>query len=587
MRRLVVVALFALLFSAAPCFAAGGPCPTGATYGPNSNATLASMGVTSCFFVAATGSDTNTGTSEAIPWLHAPGMINCASNCKITPASGTGIIFHGGDTWHFGNSSLSPYAGTPAGSPTCGVGGTTTCSWEILSSGTSSNPIYWGVDQTWFNAAVCGASWCRPIMNADNPLSTTGVTSCMFPQGTFVMFAVNFFNFNQVDNMEFTGLCWNGNQSNSNEHICCATFLNSSAGQNTLSNLYIHGWTHPTFSCSMSGGEPTGNCDGTVALQGVYITYNNVIDGADTDGVSLTGIFGDNTAGSAVFQNVIRNLANGMITAHTHDLHSNLFERMSQSGDGVSHTNGYEYNAEPASDNVVYNNVLRNIFLVGSGEVQQMAPVGGFTDYYFNNILYAISSNAQYFDLCASGSGSGCGSTGYTINIFNNTWVFPATIAAGGVPPLFSGSTVNFINNHCLFPGGGVSTACVNSAGILSQTTNIVQDTLLGATCYNASETFAYSPTASNCATAGAGTNEQSLCSALTGSADPVLQAAGTACMSDTGYACAYNTANHSVSCPARPVVARPTGSANWDVGAYQVASAPPNMPSGLAATPH
>ena len=33
------------------------------------------------YYIAANGSDSNNGTSKTTPWLHAPGMPNCTSNC--------------------------------------------------------------------------------------------------------------------------------------------------------------------------------------------------------------------------------------------------------------------------------------------------------------------------------------------------------------------------------------------------------------------------------------------------------------------------------------------------------------------------
>jgi hypothetical protein len=73
----------------------------------------------------------------------------------------------------------------------------------------------------------------------------------------------------------------------------------------------------------------------------------------------------------------------------------------------------------------------------------------------------------------------------------------------------------------------------------------------------------------------------QSLCTAILA----FNSAAGTACQSATGYACSYNTSNHTVSCPALTLVGRPA-SAAWDTGAYQGATAI-QPASGLKATPH
>ena len=111
--------------------------PHGANYlnttNPTSSlVTLASQGITNCFYIAANGSGSNNGTSETTPWLHAPGMTSCAAaRPSIRPGGGTGCIFRGGDTWHFGNSGASPY----------------TNGWNWTWNGTSqSAPIYVGVD---------------------------------------------------------------------------------------------------------------------------------------------------------------------------------------------------------------------------------------------------------------------------------------------------------------------------------------------------------------------------------------------------------------------------------------------------------
>ncbi len=136
MRFVLIVVLF---FIAGKAFAQGGSCPTAAAYGAKGNATLSSLGVTSCVYVAANGSDSASGTSESSPWLHAPQMPTCSNQCaslKLGP--GIGIILRGGDTWHEGNSGASPYTGGTWGF-NAGSG----------PSGTSSSPIYVGVDQSW------------------------------------------------------------------------------------------------------------------------------------------------------------------------------------------------------------------------------------------------------------------------------------------------------------------------------------------------------------------------------------------------------------------------------------------------------
>jgi hypothetical protein len=106
---------------------------------------------------------------------------------------------------------------------------------------------------------------------------------------------------------------------------------------------------------------------------------------------------------------------------------------------------------------------------------------------------------------------------------------------------------------------------------------------------YTSSQTYVFSPTSSGSPTAGSGANKSSFCSSLATASvtDAYLTDAATACASDTRYACTYNTLTHTLTCPARTVVARPA-SAAWDVGAYQFStSSAPQAPGSLQATPH
>src|SRR6202521_3609120 len=157
MARVFRTAIWMACFlCAGSAFAAGGSC----------NSIPVPSGVGSCFYISASGADTNSGTSEATPWLHSPGMKNCSNTCAgVTPAAGLGFIFRGGDTWHFGNPSASPYAGVVTN---CDFNHGESAGLCLASQhGSSGNPIYYGVDPAWFS----GASWSRPILTADNPLT--------------------------------------------------------------------------------------------------------------------------------------------------------------------------------------------------------------------------------------------------------------------------------------------------------------------------------------------------------------------------------------------------------------------------------
>ena len=523
---------------------------------------------TTYYVCAATGSpcnasDSNAGTSKTATWLHAPGMSAAIShplayyNSNTGAASGDQIIFRGGDTWHFGNSSASPYVGS----------GSTGWTLPEINQGnfSSGRTLYIGVDQTWYNSAVCGASWCRPILNGDNPTSTTAVASCAYDQSnyTFVIGANRFYV--TFDNFEFTGECWSGNTSS-------LTYLWASANtypttNNTFSNLYFHGWTHTAFNCA-SGGT----CNGGTAISNASVSATSalgdqyvgiVVDGSDSDGASGAGMYG---GGYDIHNSVFRYNCNAVITNNTHLFHDNVIEYINKCADNVSHSNGVEFNTEAQLTNAVYNNIYRHFLWPAASQEVTMWEVPYSQDYVFNNLVYDTPSNANYWDMVAGSQGFG--SEG-NANVFNNTFQMAAD---GSIMSIGVNLTLNFVNNQCISPDGGTPTSCAggntpNGQGTVNQKTNIVQSTSAAlAQGYTSSETLPYSPSSSNGSTVGAGTNEGSYCSALSTAG---LSAAATACQSATGYACAYSTVTHSVSCPAASLNARPSSGA-WDIGAYQ-----------------
>ena len=185
MGRIWQIACFLVL--ALPAFAAGGSCPSGNNaIDPNTQAAipLANVGITgeitgsitSCFYASkqSGASDSNNGTSESTPWLHIPGQSGCSANCAATtPTAGEAFILRGGDTW----------------TATTDMNG---LSWAY--SGNSSHVLYvGGGDLTWYNSSVCGASYCRPIFNA-NSVTTNN------------MFNLANVNWNVIDNIEVTGM---------------------------------------------------------------------------------------------------------------------------------------------------------------------------------------------------------------------------------------------------------------------------------------------------------------------------------------------------------------------------------------------
>jgi hypothetical protein len=576
MARLIRIAiLMTCILFAGRAYAAGGACPSGANYTNPADAngplvTLASLGVKNCYYVAASGSDSNSGTSEGSPWLHAPQMPNCSSNCATVQSGGvppgTGIILRGGDTWHFGNSGASPYTGG---------------SWNFNSGqtpdGTSANPIYAGVDQSWFS----GGAWTRPILNGDNPLSTSAVGSCAYQIGSVNEFIIlDARKYIIVDNFELTGLCQQ--KVGQPGHYDVYFSYGSAGGPVYFLNNYVHGDTHVPFAGSNGSPSCTGSnvCFNISVFEGSAsggeIVAKNVIDMSDSEPVG-TGLC------KGGFANVSYNVflyTSQCITVGMHLFHDNLYGNFYENG----HSNVLESNnvADASGTNAVYNNVFFQLETAGpahGGVALWPSPPVGTTDYFFNNLMYAVGQ-MEVFNVGQNGLNQGA------IVVFNNT--FQINSGQGFIFGCQSHYVHPFtaVNNLYIVDGTAYSTPCSG----LSDVTNLsMSNSTAKSKGFTASQNYAYSPTSSSSPTAGTGTNNATFCSALSIAASnlPTLSDAALACQSDTSYACTYATSSHTVSCPSRTVVARPMNTA-WDKGAYQSSgtqASGPNPPSNLTAT--
>ena len=579
MRRLIATSVFALvtvLTTSGSSFAAGGMCPPGVP-----------SGITSCFFISAVGADTNTGTSEAASWLHAPGMTNCASTCASTiPAAGEGFIFKGGDTWHFGNSGASPYVGA------CSQYAATCWLWQW--GGSSGSPIYIGVDKSWFT----GGSWTRPIMTGDNPLSTSVVASCSYDESGLVWMLLDgpTVNYVTVDNFEWPGKCWSvsGYGSNAGSSIYDYQGLN-----NSFINNYFHGWT--LTAGAIDNNEMINGNDPTLA-SGTTISYN-VFDGSDSSQgtTALACQYAVNgspcTSGMAigidaynVDHNVFRYLSNGWIAGNTHDVHDNLFEYLynpitgcwSSTGKNCSsgpndgpHPNIFntDGNASGVTD-YFYNNVVRNNFQnVG---MWFNVPVGL---YFFNNVVWGSGSIGPQNCVTINNNTS----SAVSVYVYNNTFDFPCTFRfdqANGPAPAFNG-TAYFENNHLIgYANLGALRLCDTGATctFTDRGSEIVQtESTANGQGYVTGNNYA--PTLITNATVGAGANLTSSCSTF--SADSMLcngTTAGVVEQAGSGGMVAVS--------PAIIINARP-GSGAWDVGAYQFGkgSAGPPKPATALTT--
>jgi hypothetical protein len=566
--KLALLVIF-FLVSMHSAFAAGGACPSSTKYLNVTNpagplVTLSSLGITNCFYIAANGSDSNSGTSETMPWQHAPGMSTCTGNCAAnTPTGGAGYIFRGGDTWHEGNNSLSPY----------------TNGWIWTHSGTSQSvPIYIGVDPTWYS----GSSWTRPILNGDNPTNDCHlagpcpVAACPYPNigggGTSFMFRSPGNAWVVFDDFEFTGMCWGSGGG------LMLSWYSNNAG--TLQPYffvpernYFHGWT---YSTAQGANQTLGKAlAGNASYPGAVIQFN-VIDGSDSDSYALSPFGSDNTDIYILRYNITRYDGGDVVSNDCHYIHDNIFELFSLTGDGTSHGDIPFCEAggtDVGTPNLWFNNVWRSIGIPHNGNISYLPSIAipsGRTAYVFNNVWHDNQPGA------GGNYVSDEGNAGSKV-FFNNT--AERMLSSSNQIVESVGSTITSVNNHWI--STNASQADIWSSSPASETAAKYM-TNANATAQGYVTANDFAPTASNNITVGAGANQTNgYC------ADSVLHyaIADAECLQGiTGVA--YDSTNHAVIYPGRTAVARPSVG-SWDVGAYQFSTNVSTIqhPTNLAVT--
>lgn len=552
-----------------PTFSWAGTCPTGANYLNTTNptgplVTLASLGVTNCFYIAANGSDSNSGATEALAWAHAPGMPACTGNCSSnSPSGGTGYIFRGGDTWHFGNSSATPYVG---------AGG-----WNWTHSGTSQSvPIYIGVDQTWYS----GSSWARPILTEDNTTNACpGTGPCSVPSCPYTVsggnWMVQFPGIEWVvfDNFEVTGYCWSGSADQAMISYYSSAPQNTTANQSytpyfiVFENNYLHGWSHTAGEGTASGLE------GNSAWPGAVIQFN-VVDGQDSDDLSLSALGANNTDLYIVRYNILRRFGGDIVSSSCHYWHDNLVEYYNLgTGHGDAPFCEGEYAGGSSAPNLWFNNVWRYIGTTYNQAVSYIPDLGtpsGQTDYVFNNVWHDNQPNGTNYLADEDRAGNWV--------LFNNT--VEMMLNGAGCFVCAQGSAVTSVNNHWIATPATAASIFQTSGESESQAVYMTNAT---ATTQGYTAANDYVPTASSNATVTAtATNETANYCAANVLNYPLAEAA---CIEGTTKGCSENNANHTVSCPAIKANSRPV-SGYWNAGAYQYsAGVQPSPATNLGGT--
>jgi len=437
-----------------------GTCPGGANYlslanpSANSNAgsvTLASgsatnSAITNCVYSdPVAGSDsTGTGADESHPLKYVKGMPNCSANCaSVTTSATTAWIVKGGGVYHVN-----------AGSPIMGS------SWTVPAFG------YVGVDPTWFT----GSSFSRPVINIDNPLSTSLVSSCTYEGTNTTIVSVP--SGTVFDNFEIIGMCSTdvGGAGNGGTMI-------SSGGGSIIERVYLHGWTESTSSTDdrlfatggsgsnrylfidINGGDSSLGtvCTATSCPGGVAACWNG---SPTTPGTCATGwamVDCDD-----VEYSVVKHASQGCEANTIHIWHDNDTEYIFEPAFGTPccrHGNILEpllMNSTATAQ--VYNNVFCH---VNDG---QNTNLNGTTMYIYNNVWcddghFPPDANGLFIEPFSNNSAQLL-----TAFIYNNT--FDSTVGASArAGSTTSSSVVTFANNHIIgrtSPIGNLFT-CSNS----------------------------------------------------------------------------------------------------------------------------
>jgi len=488
------------------------------------------------------GNDSSTSTqaqSKSTPWQRVPGM---ASGPSYTPVAGDEFILYGGDSWvaadlpmQINQSGASPCLTTP-----------------------NSSCIYIGVDQTWYNASVCGASWCRPIFDGGG----SGIISyaVVYLYGSYVT----------LDNIEIKGFGTSGGSGGSYIQL-------GGAGSQVVENCYLHGWFH-----GASGDSDTANVISSGSPNNTV--HDTIIDGSDTTQDMMVGI---QSGIDTVYNSVIQYVTNGL-QGTQNNVHDNYIAYIEPCYSGC-HQNAF-FNFGPngsATSMFIYNNVIAHVWKPGVGGSGGGLWLSGnnantATGYAFNNVMF---DNQPGFSLSVAGHNPVNYGTWY---FFNNTMECgtdtnlcggSGTVDAGGAAGMTH--TFYFGNNHIINSNTNDLNCAYGTCGTPSPlNADLVQLlTTADGQGYTSTSPYAFEPTSGSGSTVGAGGNAQSICTNIAG----LNSAAGLACQHDTGYACNYNTSNHAVSCPDRTGNARPATGA-WDIGAYLYngSETTPNPPTNL-----
>ena len=458
------------------------------------------------------GSDGNNGTSSATPWQYAPGMSGCAANCAFAILHpGDRVIFRGGIIW-YGNAFPM------------------TATW----SGTVANPIYYGVDQTWFY----GAAWTRPVFDLGG---TVWMSAPVLAES--------------ASNVVFDNLEIENEQVASKGSATPLGGISVSGGASvTVQNCYVHGWS----VANPGPGSDAAPFGGITFYNGASggVVRNCTFDGSPAAN-SGTGVFGAQIVQGNIFEQMPNAVS---VSDPAADVSGNQIFSLAGSVDPLVRLNAILV----SGGGKIYNNIVHDLPANSSALYLDSFQAGaGNTQSVYNNLIW----NTGGSEAITIDPGQSLGASASFQSVYNNTIDGGAASCMLGISGPLNLTNVIIENNLCISDQSPTPTAarCGDSAG-----GNLLCGLIAGPTFSSnvlintqtaSSQGYAiadgFQPASATGASVGAGLN------------------LGTAC-----------TALGAALCSDRLGIARPGSLTVWDAGAYQYQSVAPSLPPSITVQP-
>jgi len=513
---------------------------------------LAGSASATTYYIAANGSDANSGTSESTPWAHLPGMATWTGS--HTPTAGDVFILRGCDVW--GNSSLP-----------------ITWTW----SGTSGSPITIDRDVTWYNSTNCTSGWNRAVLDAQGEVIPSGANQCAGSHHFLQVNSAQYVTFKWIEarrffwNIDANNSCWNA----------AGHIISSGSDYLTVDSWYIHDWTHATTAGTTDQGINVIQQENSTPACQHCVIQNSVIDNTDGDGADCSSTHTMCSGGGVEEWSAKNNIWKGTVEAWygptwgpaTIEIGGNNISHLNMSFTNPTQSGPVHPNCIEPTGTVtgtvtlmVHDNWIHNISVCEGAQLGN----GNETDYVWNNI----------WDMGATATAGANGpqvpqssSSTWSFYFWNNTvrWASGCVNNAG-----HGGAAKNFYlqNNHCINDGSIVTGGGWSPSGGTAIDHNVAMTNATATSQgYTTSENYVFSPTASTNSTVGAGISVASLWPA----GFPT---------NDTTLACLEQTVGGVVEsvCPTRSDTTARTST--WDAGAYLwVNSSAPTPPTGLTAS--